>query len=133
MPDYLVMDCGAQRFALPRALVARRLQASELALMPRTPPWLCGAGHVAGRVLSVIDLAALLGERAQPRKEWVAVNTHLGQIVLAVDSSVESDGRETEPPARAVTCTLSDKWVKIGAQPVVVLSLEKLWAEMRTK
>lgn len=133
MSDYLVINCGAHRFALPQAQIARRLHASELALVPRTPPWLCGAGHVAGRVLSVIDVAALLGDPPQTRTEWVAVHTSRGPLVLAVDSSVESEGRDTDPPEDAPARTLSDKWVKIGAQAVVVLSLEKLWAEMQVK
>jgi chemotaxis signal transduction protein len=127
--DYLVINCGAQRFALPRAQVARKLHAAELALMPRIPPWLCGAGQVAGRVLSVIDLAALLGEPAQPRAEWVAVSSTEGALVLAVDASVESRGADAEGAA----APLGERWVKIGAQAVVVLSLEKLWGEMRTK
>jgi len=131
MAKYLVIDCGAQRFAVPRALVSRRVRASDLEVVPRMPPWLCGAGHVAGRVLSVIDVAVLLGDAAAVRRpEWVSVLSERGPIVLAVDSAVDSEG--TEAASGPAAGGLASGWVNIGAQAVGVLSLEKLWARLQT-
>ncbi len=126
MNELTVFRCGAQQFAVPSVDVMRRSRRGEAVPVPRAPVWLCGAAYVAGRVLAVVDVDALLGGAVAARSEWLVVRTAEGPLVLGVDSVAFARGE-----LEAGDGTLCSQWAKIGAERLAVLSLEKLGAKIR--
>jgi purine-binding chemotaxis protein CheW len=61
-PRHVLFRSGGERFALPLDAVAEVVPpASTFTYVPRSPPAVRGAMNVRGRVVAVVDLAALLG------------------------------------------------------------------------
>lgn len=56
----MTVRVGASRYALPMADVAEVGRTPALTRVPGAPPWLAGAANWRGRVLAVLDAAALL-------------------------------------------------------------------------
>lgn len=63
---YLLLDVAGTPCALPRAAVAEVLPLPELHAPPAAGGWLTGFLNLSGTPIPVIDLAALLGVRADP-------------------------------------------------------------------
>lgn len=57
----LTFRLGAERYALPTALVREVVRPPRLARLPGAPAFLVGIGNVRGEVVDVVDLRGLLG------------------------------------------------------------------------
>lgn len=64
---YLVCACGADRFGLPLADVARVMPTPPCTPVPGTAPAIRGLVALSGRIVSVIDLARSLGRPSADR------------------------------------------------------------------
>lgn len=74
--ELVVWRLGAQRYALPLAMVERVLPAAEVTPLPDAPAVVTGILNVQGRIVPVVDLRRRLG---QPQRELQLAD----QIVLA--------------------------------------------------
>lgn len=62
---FLVCTCGTDRYGLPLGAVAQVRPARACTPVPGAPPALLGIVALAGRIVSVLDLAQALGRPAQ--------------------------------------------------------------------
>jgi purine-binding chemotaxis protein CheW len=74
--ELVVWRLGAQRYALPLAVVERVLPAAEVTPLPGAPEVVTGILNFQGRIVPVVDLRRRLG---QPQRELLLAD----QIVLA--------------------------------------------------
>lgn len=82
-PDtYLILDVAGTPCALPRAAVREVLPLPELFRPPAAGAWLAGFLNLAGAPVPVIDLARLLGLRAEDREPGAYAH-----LVLAPDAA----------------------------------------------
>lgn len=102
---HLGFRVGAHRFSLPTAAVARVAELDALRRLPALPPVICGIASHRGRVLTVVDLAALLDRaRDADRRSTRTVvivhhpSRHVGLWVDAVEAL-----REAGEPIDAVS------------------------------
>ncbi len=83
--SFLLFTLGRGVFGLPALLVRFVLDRDALVPLPRAPSFVLGAANVHGRVVCVIDTAALLGfESAPDLAFWLVVDLPDGQLGLAV-------------------------------------------------
>ena len=77
--------CGDRRLGLPVAVIDDIAEAGEIIPLPHAPRSILGVLSLRGRMLTVIDLAALLdGDGARPGKSIIALRGD-EQIALAVE------------------------------------------------
>ncbi len=58
---HVVFRVGLERYGLPLAAVREVVQPSQMSRVPRSPKSVRGIMNLRGRVVTVVDLAALLG------------------------------------------------------------------------
>ena len=58
---HVVFRIGTERYGLPLAAVREVVPPSTMSLVPRAPPAVRGIMNLRGRVVTVVELAALLG------------------------------------------------------------------------
>lgn len=95
-------------WGIPFAEVQEVVDAAGIAAVPRTPAFVCGITHQRGKIITVIDLAALLGmppaESAKPTLLWLAsermnvallIRAAISTTIIPEDpGSLESQGEE---------------------------------------
>jgi purine-binding chemotaxis protein CheW len=59
-----VVLIGGERYGFPVSIVSRVVKCPKITKLPRTPSHMWGVVALRGQVLSVVDVAALLGARA---------------------------------------------------------------------
>lgn len=85
---FLVCTCGADRYGLPLGAVAQVRPARSCTPVPGAPPALLGIVALAGRIVSVLDLARALGrpDSADPEAgHLVVLRGGTVPVALAVD------------------------------------------------
>ena len=119
---------GRETFGLPISLVHEIVRPPEITNVPHAPEYVEGVMNLRGRVLAVVDLAALVGLPVQPLREG-------GGQVLILDQGKRALGlliggvqgvEEVEPPAgdaKDLVCGV----VATAAGAVTLLSPEPLF------
>lgn len=93
--SFLLFPLGKETFGLPALLVRAVLDKDTLVPVPLAPPFVLGAANVHGRVVCVVDVAALLTlAKAEEQPYWLVVDLPDGQLALAV-----SEVRQSPPGA----------------------------------
>jgi chemotaxis signal transduction protein len=89
--EVIVVRLGRGRFAAELSAVAEVGRIPDVTRVPGAPSWLLGVANWRGRILPVIDLCPLLGERAvaPERSSRLLVLTDRGVLVGVVVDGVE--------------------------------------------
>ena len=58
---YVIFGMGDGRFGAPLSNVLEIQRTPNITPLPRTPPWLWGVTNLRGQIISVVDLAGVLG------------------------------------------------------------------------
>ena len=126
---HVVFRVAAERYALPLEAVREVvLPQPPFARVPRVSEAVPGVMNLRGRVLAVVDLAALVGLPAQPLREGAGQVLVLDQgkravgVLIAGVQGVE----ELEPPAGEARSLVSGV-VAAGSGAVSVLSPDALF------
>jgi len=129
---HVVFRVGSERYALPLEAVREVvLPQPPFARVPRVSEAVPGVMNLRGRVLAVVDLAALVGLPSQPLREGSGQVLVLDQgkravgVLIAQVQGVE----DVEPPA-AEGSALVRGVVASGAGALTVLSPEALLTSM---
>lgn len=102
---HLTFRSAGGRYAIPMAAVREVLRSLPLAPVPGTPPWVAGVANVRGDIVTVVDLAAFLGQDAAADPHALVLLTTAGDehvLALAVDDVL---GIRPLPPGAAGTAT----------------------------
>ncbi len=84
---HLRFGCGGELYALPLPAVREVVEASAMVRIPRAPACALGAMSHHGRVVSVVDLGALLGDRpARPPTLVLLLDHPRRRLALGVDA-----------------------------------------------
>jgi chemotaxis signal transduction protein len=132
-PALFQFGADGGRLAVEVGMVAAVLPFAGVAAVPCTPPHVRGLVHHAGRLTTVLDLAALVwpeGRTAAPR--WIVVaDVHgvdvafVAETIAGLRRSAATDGA-TPAPGRAV-------WAATLADGTVVVDLRRLLADPRVR
>lgn len=111
---HLRFGCGGEVYALALSAVREVVEAGPLVSIPKAPPCALGAMSHHGRVVSVVDLGALLGDRKPRSPAMVLLLDHpRRRLALGVDAvegigPLESEGGLARHGDRAVTVLALD-------------------------
>lgn len=124
--DWLCFRVGSHRCSLPATAVARVAELDALRTLPALPGVICGIASHRGRVLTVVDLAALLGRSrsAGPRTTWTVVILHHPARHVGLWVDAVEDLREAEAPGDAASAASA------AADPVEALEVARLLEDL---
>ena len=111
---HLRFRCGGELYALPLPAVREVVEASVMVRVPRAPACALGAMSHHGRVVSVVDLGALLGDRPPRPPTLVLLLDHpRRRLALGVDAvdgigSLAAEGGLARHGDKAVTVLALD-------------------------
>ena len=88
MRAYLVCACGAERYALPLAEISAVIPAGPVTPVPGSPTALLGVVASSGTIVSVLDLARMLGVQTGGAGHLVRLRGQDPPVALAVDRAV---------------------------------------------
>lgn len=132
MPDaHLLLDVAGTACALPRTAVDEILPLPDLFRPPSAGAWLSGFLDLGGAVVPVIDLAQLLGLRADPVEPDLHAHLVLmagGELAYCVDRAADIVAGEAVSPVDAVHslngCVAGE--IRLGERLVHVLDPARL-------
>lgn len=125
----VVFRLGAERYALPTALIREVVRSPRVARLPGAPGFLVGIGNVRGEVVDVLDLRALLGAaRAEPDpalERLLLLGADRTELALRVDEVLALEAVEPAElrPAPDSPARLRPEYVR-GLTPDGVALLE---------
>ncbi|MEW5853175.1 MAG: chemotaxis protein CheW [Myxococcota bacterium] len=106
-PDLaLVFDLGGDLYALPAADVFKVVELGTLSILPRLPDAIRGISHHRGRVITVVDMARLMGGVQVPidgKNRLVLLEKggrNVGLLTGPVEEIVPLDPSTGNPPGR---------------------------------
>lgn len=73
-PTHLRVIAGGEHYALPVPNVLEVSPLGEITPVPGAPPEVMGVRNLRGRVIPLVDLAAVLGLKAAEAPEWIVVS-----------------------------------------------------------
>jgi purine-binding chemotaxis protein CheW len=136
MSRHVICVHGGVRFALPLSAVRQVTEVSALARVPRAPPGMLGVMNHAGRVACIVDLGALVGQRARPARpngRIVMLHRTAGDLGLYVTDvqGIEELSDEVQPlavPEGAAVAQLDhrDGSVKLVDPGLLSLAIDNL-------
>ena len=95
----LVCRIGSERVALPVTAVRQVVASFPLTRIPGTAPAIRGLANVQGTLVTAISGAALLGQRASDRSDWLVVlSLCSGRVGLEVDEVEDVHDRTPATP-----------------------------------
>jgi len=127
--EVLVCRLGAEEFALELRLLNGVFRANKLTLVPCTPAFVAGLLNLRGEIVTVLDLASVLGVIAVDRREVVLVETPRVRVGLLVDEALGVRWIGLDALERALAGT--DFVRGIADARTVVLDLEALLVDAR--
>ncbi|MBU6435985.1 MAG: chemotaxis protein CheW [Betaproteobacteria bacterium] len=102
--SHLAVEVGARRLLLPLAESGEIASHLSVQPLPHAKPWFLGVTVLRGQVVGVVDLAVMLGEKAQPSATgtFIALSEALEvNCLLRVDRLAGLRGLEQFSPAGA--------------------------------
>jgi purine-binding chemotaxis protein CheW len=127
------LQSGPLQFAVFEEAIATIADWLEPTPLPHAPPAVLGVVSIQGRMLTVLDLAALFGEAesrgATPRGKIIALRGD-EQLALAVEQTGETfelASRDIQPSLGTTACTVLGI-VHYHGQPVRVLDVKELFS-----
>jgi purine-binding chemotaxis protein CheW len=89
--SFLLFSLGGELFGLPALLVRSVLERDDVVPLPLSPSFVLGAANIQGRVVCIVDAAALFElEVVSRRSFWLVVDLPDGPVGLAVSSVRQS-------------------------------------------
>lgn len=86
--ELLVVGVGKALYAMPLIELGGVVPLAELTPLPGAPDFIAGVANLQGRVLSVVHLAALLGEAREPPRAAVLVESGADAFALGVSGYI---------------------------------------------
>jgi chemotaxis signal transduction protein len=135
--SFLLFSLGKETFGLPALLVRAVLDKEALVPLPLAPPFVLGAANVKGRVVCIIDAAALLlKEPPSERPFWLVVDLPDGQLGLAVPGVRQSPPGATierENVSDAAPLPAVEYGARMDGEFFRVLSLRALYDDLMSR
>ncbi|HEX7603784.1 MAG TPA: chemotaxis protein CheW [Polyangiaceae bacterium] len=128
--ELLVVRVGKALYAMPLVELGGVVPIGELTPLPGAPPFIAGVGNLQGRVLSVVHLAAVLGEAREPPRAAVLVESGADAFAIGVSSyeGVVPDATGRLVPLPGGASSAATKYVEgvIASTGVGVLRLSRI-------
>lgn len=137
-PRFVVFETAGQLAALPLSGIAEIERIPAYTPLPRTPPWCLGIANIRGQIVSVTDLAALVGtERSVDLTGQKVVITHspaanattalVVDRVIGIRSFRESVAHQSDE-LKAPLAQFSDSMARLDSEHVLLINPDQLFS-----
>ncbi len=125
--EALVVRVGNARYAVPLMGLGGVMGLDSLTPLPGAPAFVAGLTQIQGRVVTIVDLGALLGEAPEPPKAALLIEVDSGSFGLGVSAyenviPIPAKNLETVPPGLSEAASRYVEGV-VAARGVGVLKL----------
>lgn len=135
MTTLLLVDIGAERFALPLAALSGFEPLRRCVPVAGAAAGVVGLAGVRGRTLPVFDLAQALGLTAAEPLQWLALHgsgaSTLGFGFARFAGQVQVASSSISPAAEALSRPCASQLLSLDQRPVAVLDLAAMAAARR--
>ncbi len=140
--EFVTVTIAGLLFGIPVPAVRDVLAPQPIAPIPLAPAWVAGALNLRGRIVTALDIRALLGlpRRADPLSALSVVVEAPGDFyALSVDEVGDvlrcavADIRPNPPNLGALWCSVSAGVIRLDQRLLVVLDVHRLFDTARSE
>lgn len=129
---FLLVRVRGQLCALPLAHVEEVMRPLPVRPVPGAPSFVTGVAVIRGRVMPVIDAAAVLGHAASQPARFVSLKLEARRVALAVDATIgirelpAAAGVDLPPLVRDIEATVVRELRMLDNELLIVLGASRL-------
>lgn len=130
--DLVTLEIEGRNYAIEAAVVREVYAVRELTPLPAAPPFVLGITNIRGKIVAVIDLAAVFGAGVAERPSGRAIVVEIGGIEVGVDARGCGVARLARRALAPAPRGAGDRYVKsVGDDDLGVLDVERIIADTR--